>query len=799
MMKMVLRCLIALLVFWQVAPACAGLMTLLGVGHPGGQQFFVASTGNNANPGTQASPWLDLTNVNSHTFGANDCVNLNGGNTFGGGTTGISSTTLHCVTSYGTGQATISTGNSASCLTNTNIPSWSYTNFICSGGGNTSNATQGILVQNTTGAQIPGGTISGVTVSGYGQDCILLSGTNNFGFNNFAITGNTVHDCTGKAGVLTAGINVNAVPSPLATVAVHTNGTISGNAVFNLNGYAGALNWTGSGIWCESCTAVVIASNDVHDTGLNSNSSSGPVCITTNFSDNITIQYNEAYNCLTGNGVDGDAIDLDGDITNSVVQYNYTHDSASYCLFGFNYNSGTWANNTFRFNIAANCGLGQINIQGLGGTITSASVYNNTTYGPNAVVSSGPVTAQFSNNIFYELGTTSNIIIVPSPSSQTFTGNNYYGNGSYSWNGTAYPTFAAWQTASGQEKIGATNVGKNVEPRLVVYGFHGAIGGYVPTSLNQYQLQTGSPMLGGGIDITAQYSINIGPTDFYGNAILSSSKVIGAGQQVPWTGASSASCSQATTLIGRLTSPATSEQQAANALVCGGIVDGWWALQDIFYKLAGSSSTNALLNWMSTSFTATATSAPAFAANVGYTGNGTSSWINTNYNPSTAGGNSTVNSTEIDIYITAAGTRSGISGPMEMGVFDATNVSWICLACTFNSGTFNSFVNSTDTTPMLLATAQITGMWIASRTGATSAGNASYLNGVPLTLTIPGDSSTALPNNTIGIFSGNSAPCCFSPDRASYASAGGGLTATLAMLKAYRMNADAIPLGINAF
>src|ERR1700733_2571729 len=76
-------------------------------GSGGGAQFFVASNGSDSNPGTQTAPWQTLSAVNSHAFGTGDCVNFNGGDTFGGGTVGIGSTTLHCARSYGSGQATI--------------------------------------------------------------------------------------------------------------------------------------------------------------------------------------------------------------------------------------------------------------------------------------------------------------------------------------------------------------------------------------------------------------------------------------------------------------------------------------------------------------------------------------------------------------------------------------------------------------------------------------------------------------------------------------------------------------------
>jgi hypothetical protein len=81
-------------------------------------------------------------------------------------------------------------------------------------------------------------------------------------------------------------------------------------------------------------------------------------------------------------------------------------------------------------------------------------------------------------------------------------------------------SFASWQTATGQEKIFGANVGLNVNPQLYNPGGGAVIGppGYAPPLPLAYQLISGSPMIGAGLDLNAQFSINTGTQDYYGNA-----------------------------------------------------------------------------------------------------------------------------------------------------------------------------------------------------------------------------------------------------------------------------------------
>jgi len=84
-------------------------------------------------------------------------------------------------------------------------------------------------------------------------------------------------------------------------------------------------------------------------------------------------------------------------------------------------------------------------------------------------------------------------------------------------------------------------------------------------------------------------------------------------------------------------------------LVAGGV----WTLLDAFYLFAQQSNADgeALINWINPgTFDATLVNAPAFASLEGFTGDGASAYINTNYNPNTQGINYQLDDSSCFIY-----------------------------------------------------------------------------------------------------------------------------------------------------
>ena len=87
------------------------------------------------------------------------------------------------------------------------------------------------------------------------------------------------------------------------------------------------------------------------------------------------------------------------------------------------------------------------------------------------------------------------------------------------------------------------------------------------------------------------------------------------------------------------TLPSDSVKVKQNTLLTSMKTDGVWAKLDVFYVFAQDGSAEfATLNWKNPNANQSAlVNAPTFVSNGGFTGNGTSSYIDTNFNPATQG------------------------------------------------------------------------------------------------------------------------------------------------------------------
>jgi hypothetical protein len=96
---------------------------------------------------------------------------------------------------------------------------------------------------------------------------------------------------------------------------------------------------------------------------------------------------------------------------------------------------------------------------------------------------------------------------------------------------------------------------------------------------------------------------------------------------------------QSLALFARFTTPPTLTRMVQiNTLIGSLISGGVWTKFDAFYMLAAADAQSSLLNWVSTSYNLTAVNSPAFVADRGYTGDGSTSYLDTNFNPTTAVG-----------------------------------------------------------------------------------------------------------------------------------------------------------------
>jgi hypothetical protein len=327
-------------------------------------------------------------------------------------------------------------------------------------------------------------------------------------------------------------------------------------------GYANSSNHVGDGIMVSDVQVAAIERNVASFNGAKNTHVGGPVGIWAWDADQITIQYNESHHNKTSSTADGGGFDLDGGVTNSLVQYNYSHDNdgAGYGIYQFQ-GARAFYKNTFRYNISQNDarknGYGAIDFWNGNGTngIKDIEVHNNTIYvSPvNGVLNSntdrnpkpirfisGTTDVRVRNNIFIA---TSGLWVADVQAKQTrllFQGNSYHATGTdpstgkaaafkLKWFAKVYPDLASLRKSTGQEMVGSIAVGSSLNPNLPNAGTAGNIvnidkmaeelTAYRPTGKPAATGGTTTNSRGGAINLWSALNFDPGRKDFYGNLL----------------------------------------------------------------------------------------------------------------------------------------------------------------------------------------------------------------------------------------------------------------------------------------
>jgi hypothetical protein len=228
-----------------------------------------------------------------------------------------------------------------------------------------------------------------------------------------------------------------------------------------------------------------------------------------------------------------------------------------------------------------------------------------------------------------------------------------------------------------------------------------------------------------------------------------------------------------------------------DTLITGLVTDGIFSKLDALYIFAAPDSATALLNLIQNYFNGTVTGALTFNAYVGYTGSGATNYINTGFNPSTAGGNYLQNSGSLGAYVRTS--RTADQTYTSLGTQTGAGYSVILPQGVFGD-TFQYAVNSG--TPKSVASTNSQGQWIASGTGASAI--AAQKNGAAFDSDT--GASVSRDNSNIYVFATNAgSPSNFSLDQQSAVLIGGGLTGTEMTNLAGRINAFMTAYGINVY
>jgi hypothetical protein len=207
---------------------------------------------------------------------------------------------------------------------------------------------------------------------------------------------------------------------------------------------------------------------------------------------------------------------------------------------------------------------------------------------------------------------------------------------------------------------------------------------------------------------------------------------------------------------------------------------GVWSSLDRLWIFASENSTQALTDVVARA-SATATNSPTFTASRGYAGNGSSQYIDTNFNASSAGGLYTQNSAHLSVWVeTAQNTNARVC--YIGNDFGAT----FSLIGQLNNTTGEMGLQGSGSMGAAFGTR--TGFWCVRRSASNA--SATFQNAVSFATTatasnaIPNANVTVLCNNTVGTKSN------YSDGRTASASIGGVLndaqqTAFYAAMRAY--------------
>ena len=156
------------------------------------------------------------------------------------------------------------------------------------------------------------------------------------------------------------------------------------------------------------------------------------------------------------------------------------------------------------------------------------------------------------------------------------------------------------------------------------------------------------------------------------------------------TAATSAYCADATALFARMTTPPNDVRKTViNNFIVGAKTAGIWQKWDAVYVLAAADQQAALLNWIADTNNATAENSPSFVADSGFKSNGTSSWVNSHYNPTQDSVHFSIMDASVSVYCV---TSSAVNDQYDIGCADykVTSYSWVMI----NSRNGANFANA---------------------------------------------------------------------------------------------------------
>ncbi len=225
-------------------------------------------------------------------------------------------------------------------------------------------------------------------------------------------------------------------------------------------------------------------------------------------------------------------------------------------------------------------------------------------------------------------------------------------------------------------------------------------------------------------------------------------------------------------LLTRFTTPASDDRAKLIGKLIYNLKDGGvWTKLDVLYLTAAADAQVARQNWIADIYNLTAVNSPTHTADRGYTGNGSSAYLDTGFNATTA---STPKFVQNSAHVSAwnrtvrAGADTSIMGARQ------STTNYIDLVPRVAAGSFIGRLNS-GPIGLAVVNANSNGHFVVNRSGATAL--TGYRNGASITTSTT--ASSAPPNANVVLLArslAGSSPDAYSSDQIASASIGASLS-----------------------
>ncbi|MGH9732973.1 MAG: hypothetical protein ACRD8A_00095 [Candidatus Acidiferrales bacterium] len=490
--------------------------------------YYLDCSAKAAGDGTEAHPWNSLADANSRTLGQGDKLLLRRGtlcrgtlNPQGSGGSNAPIT----VDAYGIGPMPIVNGSrNEEAVKLFNQQYWEIKDIEVVGGDLygvfiTGDRPDSMLSHiHLLNLNVHGATHVSTKRSDSGEVVISTTGLHEV-LNDVMVDGVRAHDTTASEGVMVsaggAWTGDAGAPQSLGADVTVQNST--------------AYNVYGDGIMIAEVNNGRLLNNVVYRSGLCPHcTGSTPNGLWEWYCHSCIVEHNESYENRSWAKTDGGDFDIDYYDDRNIVQYNYGHDSAGYCISVFGSDGMASVDNIVRYNVCSNDGRssagafqGEIFVYTWnGGSLNGVQIYNNTLYWNPAVNApafntkgttyTGTRPTLFANNIIYStvpqmIQTTSDFLLDHNIYWPTSAAPATWQIGS-----KTYGDFSAYQAASQEDVHSFVK-----DPMLNDPTYH-ATG----RSSSAFTLLSGSPAVGAGANVCGGIDeCTMGTRDFFGNPL----------------------------------------------------------------------------------------------------------------------------------------------------------------------------------------------------------------------------------------------------------------------------------------